>query len=184
MRYLNWDILLFPGSSRVPLQEFDTKCHVLSNQSNEELQQSLLQACANKLSDDHFVDNAAFINDPYVSGLDSMSQIPVVTSFVPSLECGSPFRISIHSWEAPQPSQILRAFKSRDETVAFEARIYIDGDMVTQKVFNRSTLWPEVVDSVEGGSVVWVVDIMANHLQARKQTKRSCFDSLCFITRY
>jgi hypothetical protein len=29
MRYQNWDVLLFPADSRVPLQEFDTKCFAL-----------------------------------------------------------------------------------------------------------------------------------------------------------
>lgn len=27
MRYQAWDVLLFPGDSRVPIQEFDTKCY-------------------------------------------------------------------------------------------------------------------------------------------------------------
>ncbi|KDN65031.1 hypothetical protein CSUB01_08687 [Colletotrichum sublineola] len=29
MRYENWDVLLFPGSNPVPLQEFRTECHVV-----------------------------------------------------------------------------------------------------------------------------------------------------------
>lgn len=28
MRYQSWDVLLFPADSRIPIQEFDTKCHV------------------------------------------------------------------------------------------------------------------------------------------------------------
>lgn len=28
MRYINWDILLFPDGSKVPLQEFKTRCYV------------------------------------------------------------------------------------------------------------------------------------------------------------
>lgn len=29
MRYLNWDILVFPDEHKVPIQEYDTKCHAL-----------------------------------------------------------------------------------------------------------------------------------------------------------
>lgn len=28
MRYTNWDVLLFPEGSKVPLQEFKTSCYV------------------------------------------------------------------------------------------------------------------------------------------------------------
>lgn len=28
MRYENWDVLLFPGASKVPIQEFKTQCFV------------------------------------------------------------------------------------------------------------------------------------------------------------
>lgn len=38
MRYQHWDVLLFPDSSRVPVQEFDTKCHLLHDQSKCTLQ--------------------------------------------------------------------------------------------------------------------------------------------------
>lgn len=33
MRYQNWDVLLFPGDSRIPIQEFNTACHVITDQS-------------------------------------------------------------------------------------------------------------------------------------------------------
>lgn len=29
MRYLNWDILIFPDDTKVPVQEFDVKCQAL-----------------------------------------------------------------------------------------------------------------------------------------------------------
>jgi hypothetical protein len=31
MRYENWDVLLFPDGSKVPIQEFKTQCHVITN---------------------------------------------------------------------------------------------------------------------------------------------------------
>ena len=29
MRYLNWDVLLFPADSKIPLQEFKTSCYAV-----------------------------------------------------------------------------------------------------------------------------------------------------------
>lgn len=31
MRYLNWDVLLFPAESKVPLQEFKSGCYVVQD---------------------------------------------------------------------------------------------------------------------------------------------------------
>lgn len=28
MRYMNWDVLLFPNGSKVPLQEFKSACYI------------------------------------------------------------------------------------------------------------------------------------------------------------
>lgn len=29
MRYLNWDVLLFPEDLKIPIQEFDIRCYAL-----------------------------------------------------------------------------------------------------------------------------------------------------------
>lgn len=31
MRYLNWDVLLFPAGSKVPMQEYKTGCYVVQD---------------------------------------------------------------------------------------------------------------------------------------------------------
>lgn len=100
-----------------------------------------------RVSDNRFIDNAALNSNPYLSETDSMSQLPMLTSFIPSLDHGSPFRVSVHSWEPPKPSQILRTFKTHEETVAFEARVYIDGSMIAHRVFDDQASWPEVIES-------------------------------------
>lgn len=56
-----------------------------------------------------------------------MSLIPILTSFVASLDRGSPFRVSIHCWEKPNPSNLLLSYKAPGEAVLFEAKVYIDG---------------------------------------------------------
>ena len=56
-----------------------------------------------------------------------MSKTPILTCFVSSLAAGTPFRVSIHSWERPAPSSLLKSRKGEDEPIAFEARVYVDG---------------------------------------------------------
>lgn len=59
-----------------------------------------------------------------------MTLVPVLTSFVSSLERGAEFRVSIHHWDKPQPSRLLFTYKTPDEAVLFESRVYIDGMLV------------------------------------------------------
>lgn len=54
-----------------------------------------------------------------------------MTCFVPSLDAGAPFQISIHSWRGhPEVSQFTKAFSKHAELVQFEARVFIDGYFV------------------------------------------------------
>ncbi|KIW44504.1 uncharacterized protein PV06_02967 [Exophiala oligosperma] len=103
MRYQHWDVLLFPGDSKIPIQEFDTRCYALE-------QASCLQGL-----------------DFNRSNYESMNILPTLTCFVASLERGSSFRISIHSWEKPKASSLLLRSKRAEEIVLFEANVYVDG---------------------------------------------------------
>ncbi|OCT44102.1 hypothetical protein CLCR_00592 [Cladophialophora carrionii] len=116
MRYQNWDVLLFPGDCRTPIQEFDTKCFVLDQNVG-----SVGEATADK----------------HRNRFESMTLVPILTSFVASLERGASFRISIHSWEKPKPSQLLLSYKAPDESALFESRVYLDGVLVA---FHREIL--------------------------------------------
>jgi hypothetical protein len=107
MRYQNWDVLLFPGASRVPIQEFETKFHVLSASQ---------RASAPSTA----------IDDPFTD-FESMTKLPLLTCFIASLPADAPFRVSIHSWSRPTGSYILETCWAKDESVAFQARVYIDG---------------------------------------------------------
>lgn len=90
-----------------------------------------------------------------------MTKVPILTCFVPSLAPGAPFRVSIHSWVKPTGSAILKSYMTLDETIAFEARIYLDGlhhgyvsktepcpqaeSFSSSRILNKDTIWPEVV---------------------------------------
>ncbi|EXJ92566.1 hypothetical protein A1O3_01118 [Capronia epimyces CBS 606.96] len=110
MRYQNWDVLLFPGGSRVPIQEFDTKCYGLEQNFG--------------------VSTARPATETDRNTFESMTVVPILTSFVASLERGATFRVSIHSWDKPRPSNLLLDYKTPDEPVLFQSRVYIDGVMV------------------------------------------------------
>ncbi|OAP57584.1 hypothetical protein AYL99_08322 [Fonsecaea erecta] len=127
MRYQNWDVLLFPGDSRTPIQEFDTRCFVLGQNTGF----SSGEATAEK----------------YRSNFESMTMVPNVVSFIASLERGAAFRVSIHSWDKPTPSHLLLSYKTPDEAVLFAARVYIDGILVAHRTFDEN-VWPEEIQVV------------------------------------
>jgi hypothetical protein len=53
--------------------------------------------------------------------------VPIVTCFVPSLQPGAPFQVSVHSWREPEVSQFTRSYSKHVHLVQFEARVFIDG---------------------------------------------------------
>jgi hypothetical protein len=108
MRYRHWDVLLFPVGSKIPVQEFKTQCFVTRDKD------------APFLHAVHLGPHA--FHEPGV-----FNQLPTLTTFVPSLSPESPFQVSIHSWEIPRPSIQIETNMGPEDTVLFEARIYIDG---------------------------------------------------------
>lgn len=53
--------------------------------------------------------------------------LPTVTSFIPGLPTGDPFRISIHSWQNPETSRYVDNLSKPSDHILFEARVFIDG---------------------------------------------------------
>lgn len=127
MRYQNWDVLLFPEASKIPIQEFKTTCHVIKDQGSLSFDFLLVD------SDRKYADCPAVQTSPFPENTNSsycIGFIPVLTTFVASLRSGEAFRVSVHSWQRPTPSQTLLSYMGPDDTVMFEARVYIDGVFV------------------------------------------------------
>lgn len=57
--------------------------------------------------------------------------MPVLTTFVASLVHNSAYRVSVHSWEKPRPSRATETLMGPDDSVMFEARVYVDGVCVS-----------------------------------------------------
>ncbi|GIK04106.1 hypothetical protein Aspvir_008181 [Aspergillus viridinutans] len=129
MRYENWDVLLFPESSKVPIQEFRTQCFV----TQEEVETP-------------YINSAAIVNPgSYFMPRASVVQLPVLTTFIPSLPQNTPFRVSVHSWDKPRPSLLMESLMQPDDALLFEIRIFIDGLCVSGSVFGQRTNWPHII---------------------------------------
>lgn len=93
-------------------------------------------------------------------------QVPTVACFVPGLKQGSPFRISLHSWEPPVATRSTKAIASKESMAYFEARVLLDGSCVAYAspsmqqarrllmistrgiLFNQQSPWPQVIGAL------------------------------------
>lgn len=110
MRYQNWDVLLFPHGTNVPLAEFRTNC-------------VFVQAGETMGSDP----NGRALT------LTARSRCPVVVTYVPSLEAGAAFTVSLHSWTPPKLAEkvVLEASGACVNFTAFRVRVVVDGALVS-----------------------------------------------------
>ncbi|KAJ6104160.1 hypothetical protein N7523_010480 [Penicillium sp. IBT 18751x] len=127
MRYENWDVLIFPEGTKVPVQEFKTQCFVIKDMESPYLQ---------SVSSGH----------SYYPIQGNYGQLPVLTTFIPSMAKDSPFRFSIHSWERPRPSRLIEGMMQPDDLLMFEARVFVDQQCVAGGFFSQRTQWPYVID--------------------------------------
>lgn len=149
-------MLLFPEGSKVPIQEFKTRCFV-TRESGIYLSLSSSSRCLIRggrntanvviLESHYLVNNPSLSMSPYHPPSQSLSQIqlPVLTTFIPSLAQDSPFRVSVHSWERPRPSRTMESLMQPDDAVLYEVRVYVDGVCVSGSIFNQRTPWPHII---------------------------------------
>ncbi|KAH8602778.1 hypothetical protein B0O99DRAFT_587853 [Bisporella sp. PMI_857] len=124
MRFENWDVLVFRDKDCIaPLQEFKTACQVAPDP------------------------------EPRTKGPDSPNAhgphhlLPVVTSFIPGLEAGTFFRISIHAWDTPAASPYFEQLNQKSEAIMFEARLFVDGRLTGVCTFADNAAFPLVINT-------------------------------------
>ncbi|OBT73905.1 hypothetical protein VF21_08286 [Pseudogymnoascus sp. 05NY08] len=85
----------------------------------------------------------------YLPTQGTLPLLPTVTSFVPALGQGQNFRLSIHSWEAPEPSRFALNFTKEPGLIMFEfeARVFIDGRLAGYRYFGRDGPWPTIIET-------------------------------------
>ncbi|KAJ5659055.1 hypothetical protein N7507_005506 [Penicillium longicatenatum] len=135
MRYENWDVLLFPESCKVPVQEFKTQCFVTKDTESPYLQIS-----------------ASMSPPSYYPAQGNVGQVPVLTTFIPSMPKDSSFRVSIHSWDKPRPSRFMEKLMEPEDVLVFEGRVFIDGQLVAGGIFGQRAIWPYVIDIDRDGN--------------------------------
>ncbi|KAJ5893023.1 hypothetical protein N7504_009714 [Penicillium tannophilum] len=135
MRYENWDVLLFPEGCKVPIQEFKTQCFVTKDTESPYLQIS-----------------ATMSPPSYYPAQGNVGQVPVLTTFIPSMPKDSCFRVSIHSWDKPRPSRFMEKLMEPEDVLMFEGRVFIDGQLVAGGIFGQRAIWPYVIDIDRDGN--------------------------------
>ncbi|RKF60297.1 hypothetical protein OnM2_052013 [Erysiphe neolycopersici] len=91
--------------------------------------------------------NYVLTRDTETEHLRPNSLLPTMTCFVPSLEAGHNFRVSIHSWENPEISFNTLGLRRLPDKVSFEARLFIDGIESGSKKFVKNGPWPTVIEN-------------------------------------
>jgi len=117
MRYQNWDVLVFPEQSKIPLQEFKTSCQVIQDPGIFDLVTIFRNR---KLT--RFTESLNSQTNPLL--------LPTVTSFIPGLQAGVAFRVSLHCWQNPEISRYVHNLKRLNDTIIFEVRLFVDGRLV------------------------------------------------------
>ncbi|KAK0648948.1 hypothetical protein B0T16DRAFT_124028 [Cercophora newfieldiana] len=87
------------------------------------------------------------VPDLELSHIHGSAGMPVMTCFVPSLPAGTPFQISIHCWRTPDISQFARTYSKHPDLVKFEARILLDGRLLSSTTFDRKVNGPHLIAS-------------------------------------
>lgn len=68
----------------------------------------------------------------------------LLSTFVPSMQCGSPFHISVHSWAATKSTLgTLPNGLKLDEM--WQVRVVIDGELVGIKLLPCDVSWPQII---------------------------------------
>ena len=108
MRFLDWDVLLFPipeDGHHIPFQEFRTACYTEAG---------------------------------------PRSLIPLMVTYVPSIQPGSDFQISLHSWSPTTPLYEPAPDGSRPKEV-WQVRVVVDGLQLVVAHLPIDGSWPRLI---------------------------------------
>ena len=111
MRFQDWDVLLFPAGSQVPVREFRTACFAQQN---------------------------------------GLTVAPLLTCFVPSLESGAAFQVSVHSWTKPTSILGPHAGYAAGAKYVWRIKMAVDGVSVVNATFSEAVSWPRQFGELTG----------------------------------
>jgi len=109
MRYENWDVIVFPRDSHIPIQEFKTTCYVS--------QDECMPPCF----------SLSILAADFLQLLDGL-QLPTLTCYIASLPPSVPFRVSVHLWSLrAKPSAVLESRRKPNQRVVYTIQVSVDG---------------------------------------------------------
>ena len=127
MRYIDWDVLLFPEGSKIPLQEYKTGCFVTQDLGKFLPHPTFFATIDLRAIDQGQLPNPIAPSSAYTIDHAAIRQLPVVACFVPNLPHECPFRVSLHSWTPPFANRNTYDVAPHNDSVYFEARVLLDG---------------------------------------------------------
>ena len=124
----------------MPIEEFQTSCSIVPDPGTY----ALLFCRFSRQSDnrdgrptghpvltiDALLDSTAHHGSGEVDNV-TPALMPLMTTFIPSQPAGTPFRLSLHSWDPPPSAAQGQSFSTAPEIPKFEVLLRVDGKFVT-----------------------------------------------------
>ena len=130
MRYEDWDVLLFPSGSAVPIREFRTQGHWLQAPT------------------------------PALPLPTEPKKTPLLTCFVPALDPAAPFQVSVHAWNRPTAILGPEgAGYAPGVAYVWRIRVVVSGRVVVAETFAEEVGWPRQIGMywIDGGRDGWAL---------------------------
>ena len=184
MRFQDWDVLLFPQGSHVPLREFRTACYAHQDPDPMHPRPTTTTTSSSTNSTNNNTTTTTTTTA-------AVATTPLLTAFVPSLSAGEGFQVSVHSWSTPTAiagggvgggggsgvgSGSGFVGGGSGAVMQWRVKIVVDGAVVACETFGEEAVWPrqmgeftfslssaslrdgELTDCVYGGSRSFVSD--------------------------
>ena len=134
MRFDNWDVLLFPLDSKVPIPEFKIEAYSVDDLEappvfvgdGTNVQQYTTSPEPNT--------DGSCINPSLIQNSFNYAQIPLLSCFVPSQIEGTKYMVSIHSWEAIRHTLIPSVPEAGTKLHCFQVRVFVDGHLMRYNI--------------------------------------------------
>ncbi|KAK1824016.1 hypothetical protein LTR12_001549 [Friedmanniomyces endolithicus] len=150
MRFQDWDVLLFPSGSHVPLREFRTACY--AQQDPDPMHPRATTTTTSSTNSTN--------NTTTTTTTTAAATTPLLTAFVPSLSEGKGFQVSVHSWSTPTAiagggvggggggvgSGSGFVGGGSGAVMLWRVKIVVDGAVVACETFGEEAVWPRQMD--------------------------------------
>jgi len=135
MRFQDWDVLLFPQGSHVPLREFRTACYAHQDPDPMHPRPTTTTTSSSTSSTNNNTTTTTTTTA-------AVATTPLLTAFVPSLSAGEGFQVSVHSWSTPTAIAGGGVGGGNGAVMQWRVKIVVDGAVVACETFGEEAVWP------------------------------------------